>query len=308
MEMTLEQAEKDAIKKMVLAGTLADSQYKKPLIICYSGGKDSDVLLDIALKSGINFTVQHSLTTVDAPETMKHIRLVFAKLEKRGIKTEIFRSKVEGKYTTMWNLIERSSMPPTRKVRYCCKYLKEGGGIRHAIATGVRKAESVKRSKRKYAENFSRNFPASIDFEDFSTVFGDTGEVEQFVIHDENFKQSCRLKGKTSFNPLIDWSDNNVKEYIEKYKLEINPLYKQGFCRVGCIGCPLAGAKKQIEEFNLYPQFAAAYFHSFEKMIIANKKKGKVLSWKNGDEVFNWWLDVKNWREVIKVKNCNPIL
>ena len=52
----------------------------------------------------------------------------------------------------MWQLIPEKRMPPTRMVRYCCQYLKEGGGKNRFVVTGVRHAESAKRVKRQMVE------------------------------------------------------------------------------------------------------------------------------------------------------------
>lgn len=74
---------KDKIEKTIqslkLAVEMSKEFYKKPLIITYSGGKDSDVLLDIARKclKPDEFEVLNSHTSVDAPETVYHIREVF---------------------------------------------------------------------------------------------------------------------------------------------------------------------------------------------------------------------------------------
>lgn len=53
------------------------------LIVAYSGGKDSDVLLALAIKSGVTFAVQHNHTTADALQTVYHIREVFKRLTER---------------------------------------------------------------------------------------------------------------------------------------------------------------------------------------------------------------------------------
>lgn len=65
--------EKIAIMRLRDGAEISKRYYDKPLMLCYSGGKDSDIILDLALKSGIDFEVQHSHTTADAPETVKHI-------------------------------------------------------------------------------------------------------------------------------------------------------------------------------------------------------------------------------------------
>ena len=63
--------------------------YGQPLICAYSGGKDSDVMLELFKRSGIPFEVHHSHTTADAPQTVYHIRKVFHRLELEGVKCTI---------------------------------------------------------------------------------------------------------------------------------------------------------------------------------------------------------------------------
>lgn len=76
--------EKTAMERLRMASEMSLRLYKKPLIITYSGGKDSDVLLHLAGRSGIPYEVLHSLTTADAPETVYHVKSTFRKLEIGG--------------------------------------------------------------------------------------------------------------------------------------------------------------------------------------------------------------------------------
>lgn len=55
--------EQSAFEALRFASAQSLKLYKQPLIITYSGGKDSDVLLRLAENSGIPFEVLHSLTT-----------------------------------------------------------------------------------------------------------------------------------------------------------------------------------------------------------------------------------------------------
>ena len=100
-----EKAEK-AKRALKLAADMSKEYYGEPLIITYSGGKDSDVLLYLAencLNVG-DFEVLNSHTTVDAPETVYHIREVFKWLEKQGIKATVhFPKDKDGNPITMWN-------------------------------------------------------------------------------------------------------------------------------------------------------------------------------------------------------------
>ncbi len=81
------------------------------------------------------------MTSVDPPELV-----VFIKKYHPDVEREIPRDK-DGKPITMWNLISKKGMLPTRLARYCCEKLKESGGDGYMTITGVRWAESVNRSQ-----------------------------------------------------------------------------------------------------------------------------------------------------------------
>jgi len=107
--------------------------------VAYSGGKDSDVILDLVRRSGCKYDAHHSLTTADPPEVVRHV--------KEQSDVEIHRPK-----RTMWELIKYNGMPPRRNARYCCKTQKEPGGSGRLVVTGIRWEESGNRSKRKMVE------------------------------------------------------------------------------------------------------------------------------------------------------------
>ena len=81
----------EASKKVLrLASEMSLHYYNKPIVICYSGGKDSDVILRLAMDClrPDEFEVLHSVTTLDAPQTNLHINKVFEELKRKGIKCE----------------------------------------------------------------------------------------------------------------------------------------------------------------------------------------------------------------------------
>lgn len=82
LEERIEEA-KDILK---LGSEMSLQYYHKPLMVAYSGGKDSDVIISLALETCIPFEVTHSITTVDAPQTNRHVNKVFAELSEKGIK------------------------------------------------------------------------------------------------------------------------------------------------------------------------------------------------------------------------------
>lgn len=101
----------------------------EPYYLCYSGGKDSDVIRILASLAGVNHEIHHNHTTVDAPETVRYIRSI----------PDVIINYPE---LTMWELIVKKGLPPTRLMRYCCSELKERGGKGRVKVTGVRWAES----------------------------------------------------------------------------------------------------------------------------------------------------------------------
>ncbi len=146
--MTYHQKIQQAKDTLVLAAEISRDYYNEPLIIAYSGGKDSDVLLDIALDClDVNeMEVRNSHTTVDAPDTVRHIERVFKEMNSAGVKTSYSnRYPVE---KTMWELIVEKGMPPTRIHRYCCAVLKETTTPNRMVAVGVREDESKLRQGR----------------------------------------------------------------------------------------------------------------------------------------------------------------
>lgn len=270
-----------ATERLKAASDMSLRLFKQPLVITYSGGKDSDVLLHLAEISGIPFEVLHSLTTADAPETVRHVYDTLKRLEGKGIKCTVDKHvQSDGNRVTMWNLIPRKLMPPTRLVRYCCAELKEGGGKGRFIATGVRWAESTARKKNR----------GTLE------VLATTGRKNNLVLLNDNDEkrrlfETCQLKGERVVNPIIDWQEADVLDYAAAEKIRMNPLYCEGFRRVGCIGCPMASSSR-IMEFARYPKFKAAYIRAFDKMLARRIAKGKdAHSWRSGVDVFHWWME-----------------
>lgn len=109
--------------------------------LAFSGGKDSVTCKALLDMSGCKYHSVYRVTSVDPPELVR-----FIKNQHPDVVREVPRDK-DGKPITMWNLIPKRLMPPTRIVRYCCSDLKEGGGEGELTVTGVRWAESVNRQK-----------------------------------------------------------------------------------------------------------------------------------------------------------------
>lgn len=277
--------EQKAIKRIQVASEMSLYHYGKPLVCTYSGGKDSDVMLELFRRGGIPFEVHNSHTTADAPQTVRHIRDVFKKLEMDGIKCTIEMPTYKGERTSMWKLIPKKLMPPTRIVRYCCAVLKETSCVNRFIATGVRWDESVQRKNR---EEFGKLGATKATKEKFTSVM---------LMNDNDARrrmnEHCMQKKKMVVNPIIDWKDSDVWEYINSENIPTCELYQCGYYRVGCIGCPAAG-KKRYKEFADFPKYKNLYIHAFERMVKERKSRGLPFKWKNGNDAFLRWMDDEN--------------
>ena len=273
--------EQMAIERLKTASEMSLANYGLPLIITDSGGKDSSVVKELARRSGIPFEIEHNHTTADAPETVRFVRQEAKRFEELGIKYTINMPVYKGQRTSMWNLIPQKLMPPTRLVRYCCEVLKEGGGKGRFIATGVRWAESTNRKNNrgiyeKASPDKERRIILNNDNDDKRLLF-----------------ENCRLKAKRVVNPIVDWSDKDVWGFLtDECTPPVNPLYAEGLCRVGCVGCPMAGKKGREEEFMRWPRYKQLYINAFDRMVEKRRALGKQ-DWNggNGVDVFNWWME-----------------
>ncbi len=247
-----------------------------PLMITYSGGKDSDVVAELAVRHlpHEDFEIVNSHTTADASQTVRYIRERFKQWESQGVKCSIVYPTYKGKRATMWNLIPQKLIPPTRLMRYCCDVLKETSWNNRFFSTGVRWDESVKRKMRGIYETITSKK------QDRILLMNDND--------DRQMLESCVKQNKRAVNPIIDWKENDVWDYLKDIKCVSNPLYYCGFDRVGCIGCPMAG-RKALFEFKMFPAYKNMYIHAFDRMLEMRKIKGKVSKWKDGADVFEWW-------------------
>lgn len=109
--------------------------------LCFSGGKDSVVIYELAKRAGVKFDAHHNITTVEPPELMRFIRDYYPDVIS------------EHPDKSMHDLIVQKRIPPLRLVRYCCAELKERGGRGRVKVTGIRSEESPRRAKRQQVES-----------------------------------------------------------------------------------------------------------------------------------------------------------
>jgi len=227
---------KESIEKMIQANEHVIAKYekeaigfmrntaeriKKPIVVAYSGGKDSLTVLLLSLKAfrekGIKFDVIFVDTGLELPETLENVEEV-----ERRCNLEMIRIKSED----FWEKLEEYG-PPGRDYRWCSevckmkpveKFIKSRYRNGCLTFVGLRKYESINRSKK------------------------------------PRIWKSKYIEGQIQCAPILHWSAMHVWLYLFKNRAPYNKLYKLGFDRVGCYICPAMelGEIELIKRY--YPQ------------------------------------------------------
>ena len=104
--------------------------------------------------------------------------------------------------------------------------------------------------------------------------------------------EHCYKRTKVLINPIIDWEDSDVWNFIKSESVPYCSLYDEGFIRLGCIGCPMARTKGREKEFIRWPKYKEAYLRSFGKMLEERiKRDKKIYGQTTPKDVYNWWME-----------------
>lgn len=244
----------------------------------FSGGKDSIVLLSLAKLAGVRFHAVYHVVGNDAPSTVYFIRENFPEVEFWHPKEKFIQ------------LIRKKGLP-TMQRRFCCERTKEAGGKGCAVLVGVRAEESRKRAAYTPIEIFSRRK----EHEDKPR-----GRSEEWL---QEVEHEC-IKGqdRVLIRPLLNWTEEDIWEYTQKYKLPVNPNYSR-FRRVGCMVCPFAPAAQVREYLEEYPgvyKSIMAALHEFWA-------KSEVHALPTPEAYFEWWLSKKSVEDYLKERPACPL-
>ncbi|WP_069807263.1 phosphoadenosine phosphosulfate reductase domain-containing protein [Vulcanisaeta thermophila] len=187
------------------------SEYKLPIVVSFSGGKDSLVVLDLTARTGVKFHILFNDTGLEAPETYEFVEEIATRYN-----AELITASAGDKY---WRAINEFG-PPARDYRWCCKVIKLGP----------------------ITDTLIHRFPNG-----YISVVGQRA-LESF--QRARLPMVSRSKWVTKdivVAPIQDWSALEVWGYIIMNGLPYNKAYEYGFDRLGCVICPA----NELAEFEL---------------------------------------------------------
>lgn len=219
----------------------------KGFFVGFSGGKDSQALYHMMQLCDVPMHAYFSPTSIDPAENIRFIRKNYPEVEFTKLDKSIFE------------VFKQMKVLPSMRIRWCCAYFKEKGGEGKVVCTGVRKAESVKRSKRNEIEVSGRKFTGHMDeFEQWQEkrIRRQLKNLNQDQYSESKQTEVRCINGKDKIllNPIIEWSEDDVWEFLNKVvEVPHCELYDEGYTRIGCVGCPMATTKNQIKQFLRWP-------------------------------------------------------
>ena len=258
--------------------------------LAFSGGKDSQCLYHVAKLAGVRFKAHMNLTSIDPPEVIRFVKREYPDVELVKPKKSIFQFAVE------------NQILPTMRVRWCCAEYKETAGAGKVTLIGIRKAESARRAKRNEVEINNRKFSGDLEgLEEYRKTRNrekrgrkPKGNREVTIVNADGERILGCIRGKESLliSPIIDWTDEEVWEFLDALGVSHCSLYDEGWHRIGCIGCPMSSHKQKMIENARYPHVKRNWIKAIKAI-----REGGVFR-----REYIWWNIRKDWMPLRNVR------
>lgn len=228
--------------------------------VAFSGGKDSQVMLDLVRRAGVKYTAWYAVTGNDAPANVFFIRDHYPEVRFYHPKEKFIQ------------LVAKKGMPTTN-MRFCCERLKERVGGGNVVLTGVRAAESKRRSTYGEVDIYSRRKEHRGK---------DRKRTIEQVLQAEH--QCLKGQDRLMVRPVFYYTEDDIWQYIYDRGLPVNPLYDT--CgRVGCMFCPFSNQGQLDYYEKTYPKFKDAVIRAIGKHMA--KKPDQPFT--DAEQKYRWW-------------------
>lgn len=204
---------------------------REKIVISFSGGKDSTATAHLVTTALSDPSIVHIFgnTTLEFPLTEE-----YAKRYRDEHPQAIF---IEAKNEDqVFSEVCEDIGPPARMMRWCCSMFKTGpisrvlnslyGNEQILTYYGIRKSESVSRSKYNRVENGS---------------------------------ESVKIQQQTVASPIFFWKDIDIWLYLLSEGIDFNKAYRLGYDRVGCWMCPNNNQRAQFLSRIYMPEQSKAW-------------------------------------------------
>lgn len=253
-------------EKLALALNPNDGFY-----VAFSGGKDSQCVMELCKMAGVKFKAYYSVTGIDAPDNVYFIKEHYPEVEFVNPKQNYFK------------LVEQKGLPMIQS-RFCCERLKESFGAGNVLLDGVRAEESKRRAT--YGEVMVRSRRRENIIK---------GRIRQLEEIEQNDHHCIKGKDRIDIHPILDWTEENVWQFIYDRGLPTNPMYA---CvgRVGCMYCPFSTSHQLSFYECVYPKYHRRLMLALERFLTHKTIDGLDTP----EKYYAWWKSKKTLKAYLK--------
>lgn len=254
----------------------------------FSGGKDSQVIRALLNMADVAHIMKYQWTTIDPPEVLRFIREEYPDVI------------IERPAETFWRLCYRQGILPTQSKRFCCRELKHTRDTHCVVVTGVRREESPNRKRRQEVEIMTRRrHPDYV-----------VGTLDEFNMYRETHVDCIQGKDRIVVNPIIDWTSEDVWDFLHYMDLPSCELYDRGYNRVGCLFCPLASRRSLHMMERDYPKYRQAFIRLIHRIREKRISNGgyDIYDTLTDEQVFDAWLNKYSYKKALanQCQTCIP--
>jgi len=206
------------VSKSIKQLAIMSERVRLPVVVSYSGGKDSLAALHLTLEAGIEPVMLFNDTGIELPPTLRNVEDV-----SRVYGLRLLKASAGERF---WEAVKIFG-PPAKDYRWCCKVLKMAP----------------------IADVYRKHFP-----EGLLAIVGQRAYESVDRSRSGAVWRNRWLPSALNLSPLQEWDQLTVWMHIIKNRLPVNPLYFKGFERLGCYLCPAGNVAEYFLVAREYPE------------------------------------------------------